>query len=137
MHPSAQGPRRHRVLLVEDHLDTRDMYAWSLEASGFDVLTASDADGAFALAADKRPDVVITDFWLPGGPSGADLCNRLKLDVRTAAIPTLMVTGSTQRQTAQNALSSGCAVVRLKPYLPDALERDVRLLIAGERLATS
>ena len=31
-------------------------------------------------------------------------------------------------------LASGCAVVRLKPYLPDALERDVRALIAGDRV---
>lgn len=124
------------VLLVEDHLDTREMYAWSLEASGFDVRTAEDAEGAFELATDIRPRVVVTDFWLRGGPSGADLCNRLKLDARTATIPTLMVTGSAQRQTAEVALASGCAVVRLKPYLPDALERDVRSLIAGERLTT-
>jgi CheY-like chemotaxis protein len=123
------------VLLVEDHADTRDMYAWSLEASGFDVRTASDANGAFEMATGLRPHVVVTDYWLPGGPSGADLCNRLKGDERTSNIPTLMVTGSTQRQLAEGALTSGCAIVRLKPYLPDALERDIRSLIAGENVS--
>lgn len=132
----AHMPARPLVLLVEDHLDTRDMYTWSLESSGFDVLTAEDANGAFEVAASELPHVVVTDFWLRGGPSGADLCNRLKADERTTHIPTLMVTGSTQRNLAKGALSSGCAVVRLKPYLPDALERDVRSLIAGERLET-
>jgi two-component system, OmpR family, phosphate regulon response regulator PhoB len=117
------------VLLVEDHLDTRDMYTWSLEASGFQVVTAAAADEAFDLATTMRPQIVVTDFWLKGGPSGADLCNRLKGDSRTAQIPTLMVTGSTQRQLAEGTLKSGCALVRLKPYLPDALERDIRHLI--------
>lgn len=134
MRSAAQVPSRPVILLVEDHLDTRDMYAWSLESSGFEVLTADDANQAFELAAGKRPQVVVTDFWLRGGPSGAELCARLKLDARTAKIPTLMVTGSAQRQQAENAPTSGCSVVRLKPYLPDALERDVRSLIAGESL---
>jgi DNA-binding response OmpR family regulator len=129
---SAHASAPPTVLLVEDHLDTRDMYAWSLEASGFRVLTAAAADEAFELATAVRPQIVVTDFWLQGGPSGADLCNRLRDDTRTATIPTLMVTGSTQRQLVEGQLRSSCAVVRLKPYLPDALERDVRALIAGE-----
>jgi DNA-binding response OmpR family regulator len=129
---TAQTTARPMVLLVEDHLDTREMYTWSLEASGFHVVTATAADEAFELATAMRPHIVVTDFWLKGGPSGADLCNRLKDDTRTATIPTLMVTGSTQRQLAEGTLQSSCAVVRLKPYLPDALERDVRALIAGE-----
>lgn len=134
MNLPARTPARPLVLLVEDHPDTREMYAWSLEASGFEVITATSADRAFELAVEAQPQIVVTDFWLLGGPSGADLCNRLKGDVRTAHIPTLMVTGSTQRELAQDALTSGCAVVRLKPYLPDALERDVRSIMAGERL---
>jgi two-component system, OmpR family, phosphate regulon response regulator PhoB len=134
---SAHASGRPMVLLVEDHLDTRDMYTWSLEASGFRVLTAAAADEAFDLAASMRPHIVVTDFWLRGGPSGADLCNRLRDDARTSAIPTLMVTGSTQRQLAEGSLQGSCAVVRLKPYLPDALERDVRALIAGQPLESN
>jgi two-component system phosphate regulon response regulator PhoB len=126
---------RPLVLIVEDHLDTRDMYAWALEASGFDVVTADDASGGFELAAERNPHVVVTDFWLRGVPSGADLCNRLKADVRTSEIPTLLVTGSTQREHAERALTAGCAVIRLKPYLPDDLERDIRLLLAGSPIA--
>jgi two-component system, OmpR family, phosphate regulon response regulator PhoB len=131
---SAHANGRPMVLLVEDHLDTRDMYAWSLEASGFRVLTAAAADEAFDLATTMRPHIVVTDYVLQGGPSGADLCNRLKDDSRTAAIPTLMVTGSTQRQLAEGSLRGSCSVVRLKPYLPDALERDIVALIAGQQV---
>jgi DNA-binding response OmpR family regulator len=110
------------------------MYADSLTCAGFRVVPATDAENGYDLAAELRPSVVVTDFRLPGA-SGAELCNRLKQNDRTASIPTLLVTASSQRRDVEAALSQGCAVVRLKPYLPDALERDVRALIAGERVA--
>lgn len=122
------------VVLVEDHRDTRDLYADCLTYAGFDVHTASDADDGFTMAIRLRPHVVVTDFWLKGSPSGAQLCQRLKDDVRTEHIRTLMVTASSQRKDAEAALEHGCAVVRLKPYLPDAMERDIRLMLANQSL---
>ena len=77
--------------------------------------------------------MVVTDFRLPGA-SGADLCNRLKHDDRTAKVLTLLVTASSQRRDVEAALTQGGAVVRLKPYLPDALASDVRALIAGKQI---
>jgi DNA-binding response OmpR family regulator len=111
------------------------MYADSLTFAGFSVMSAADAESGYRLATSLRPSVVVTDFRLPGG-SGAELCDRLKHDARTANIPTLLVTASSQRDDVAAALSLKCAIVRLKPYLPDAMERDVRALIAGEPLAS-
>jgi DNA-binding response OmpR family regulator len=126
-------PNRPVVVLVEDHEDTRHMYAASLTFAGFRVLTAIDAENGFTVATTAKPGpaAVVTDFRLPGA-SGAELCNRLKHDQRTAKVPTLLITASSQRRDVEEALSNGCAVVRLKPYLPDALAKDVRALIAGK-----
>lgn len=128
-------PNRPVVVVVEDNEDTREIYADSLTFAGFRVLTAPDAEHGFTVAttAQPRPAVVVTDFRLPGA-SGAELCNRLKHDDRTAKVPTLLVTASSQRGDVEAALSEGCAVVRLKPYLPDALTDDVRALIAGKHI---
>lgn len=109
------------------------MYADSLTFAGFRVLTAENAEGGFEMATRAHPAVVVTDFRLPGA-SGAELCNRLKHDRRTAKVPTLLVTASSQRSDVENALAQGCAIVRLKPYLPDELARDIRALIAGAHL---
>ena len=122
------------VVLVEDDRDTRDLYADCLTYAGFDVHTASDADAGFTMAIRLRPHVVVTDFWLKGSPTGAQLCQRLKNDERTEHIRTLLVTASSQRKDAEAALEHGCAVVRLKPYLPDAMERDIRLMLANQSL---
>ena len=109
------------------------MYRDSLTFAGFDVATAADAEGGYRLATTLLPSLVVTDFRLPGG-SGADLCNRLKHHEPTEKIPTLLVTASSQRRDVEKALADGCAIVRMKPYLPDELERDVRAILAGRKV---
>jgi two-component system, cell cycle response regulator DivK len=121
---------RPLVLIVEDDQDTRDMYALYLTLSGMGVVTASSVDAAFALALEKQPDIILTDFMLTGTGSGADLCHRLHQDERTRHIPALLLTGSSRKADADAALAAGCADVRVKPYLPDALLNDIRDLIS-------
>lgn len=109
------------------------MYALYLEYRGMRVLTASTADAAFALAVEHQPDVVITDFLLPGTATGADLCRLLHNDERTAHIPALLMTGSTRKADAEAALGAGCADIRIKPYLPDEMAADIQDLIVRSR----
>lgn len=125
---------RHAVVLVDDDADTREMYELWLKQVGFAVFGASDADSAFALALDHLPGVVVTDYLLRIGSTGAELCRRLKDDRRTTHIPTLLMTGLADRQTAEKALGAGCTVVRLKPYLPDAMVTDIEAMMRGDRL---
>ncbi|MGH9311477.1 MAG: response regulator [Vicinamibacterales bacterium] len=118
------------VLVVDDDRDTLDMYALFLEFSGIQVLTAATVDAAFALAIAHAPDVVITDLLVQGAATGADLCRQLHEDQRTANIPAILMTGSSRQADAQAAMAAGCAEVRIKPYLPDALVSDIRTILA-------
>jgi CheY-like chemotaxis protein len=127
-------PNRPVIVVVEDHLDTRELYEAWLTHAGFRVVTAADAEAGFTVATSLRPAVVVTDFRLPGA-NGADLCKRLKQDDRTENVPTVLVTALSERTNVEAALSQGCAIVRLKPYLPDALARDLRAIIAGKPVA--
>lgn len=114
-----------RVLIVEDHADTREMYVLYLRGAQIDVRDVTNADDAFTLAAEWQPDVVITDYLLRGGANGAELCKRLHDDERTRHIPTLVITGSTRKQDAEAILGAGCADIRLKPYRLEAMMADV------------
>jgi CheY-like chemotaxis protein len=104
------------------------MYVLALEHAGMHVRSARDADSALAAMAEWLPDVVITDFLLGGGRNGAELCRELHRNPRTAHIPALVMTGSTRKHDAEAILGAGCADVRIKPYLPDALVADVHRL---------
>lgn len=125
-----------RLVLVEDDRDTREMYCAWLEHVGFKVFDAQDAETGFLHAVRYQPTVVVTDFLLRGGLTGAQLCERLKDDPRTEHIRTLLMTGSAERRTVEGALKSGCAVVRLKPYLPDAMLADIDAMVRGQHIET-
>jgi PAS domain S-box-containing protein len=80
---AAQPPRhdiaagRLRVLLVEDHPDTREVLARLLDAADYTVKTASSVATALQLAATERFDVVVSDLGLPDG-TGYDLMKQLR-----------------------------------------------------------
>jgi len=54
-----------RLLLVEDEPDLRDALAEYLEASGFSVLVAGNAEEAYRAAQDQLPAVILSDLSLP------------------------------------------------------------------------
>jgi PAS domain S-box-containing protein len=74
-HNSAAG--HLRVLLVEDHPDTREVLARLLDAANYAVRTASSVEAALQLAAAERFDVVVSDLGLPDG-TGYDLMKQLR-----------------------------------------------------------
>ena len=122
------------LVLVDDDRDTREMYSSWLEFAGFEVFSADNAESGFDFAVTHQPRVVVTDHVLKQGSTGAELCRRLKSDVRTEHIPTVLMTGVAERKTAEGALDAGCAVVRLKPYLPDAMLADLKAILKGSEI---
>ena len=80
------------ALIVENHRDTREMYAEALTLHGVRVVEAVTVIDALELAQTLHPDVITTDLGLPGGADGVQLCQQLKGDVRTRAIPVVAVT---------------------------------------------
>ncbi len=69
--------RRRTILVVDDDEAQRSLLASLLEPLGFNVLMASDADTAIAIAGDSVPDLVLLDIAMPGG-SGWDVTDALR-----------------------------------------------------------
>ena len=118
------------VLIVEDDVDTREMYTEWLAFSGFRVLEARTGEEALDRVQEQLPDLIATDLGLKGGAiDGCELCERLKHDTRTSAIPVVAVTGWASTQTLFRAYRSGCDSVLIKPCLPESLLTDIRRLL--------
>jgi CheY-like chemotaxis protein len=120
-------------LVVSEDDDAREMYGSWLAFSGFPVATVSSEREGYEAAIHCQPRFIVVNDWrshdLP-----LSLCRALRHDVRTARIPILFVTGIQLPEHLEAAIANGCVAVRLKPYLPDALERDVRAVLSGERI---
>jgi len=107
-----------RVLIVDDHDDTRAMYAWRMRASGWVVAEAADGLEALSAAASFQPNAIVMDLSLPV-IGGVDAIGRLKSDPNTMNIPVVACTGVTDREDAARA--AGCDEFVRKPCLPDDL----------------
>jgi two-component system, cell cycle response regulator DivK len=119
------------LLLVEDHTDTRQMYAEFLGPS-FDVLEAADGEQALDVMRQRVPALVITDFSLPG-ISGFELIKRMRLNASTREVPVICLSGYGGNRYVQQALAIGCDRVLEKPCLPDALAEVARELVRRGR----
>ena len=116
------APNAPVVLLVEDHADTRMMYAVFLRLSGFEVLEATDAEEGLAFARAARPAIVVTDLGMPSYDWVLDLCKQFS----AVDVPVLAVTGNIRLGAHAELEAAGCAGVLLKPVTPETLLSEIR-----------
>ncbi len=108
------------VLLVEDHADTRIMYAEFLSLS-FAVLTAGSGTEALETLRTERLDLLITDLSLPG-LDGFQLIARVRADPATSRLPIICLSGYGGHVHEQRARDAGADRALQKPCMPDTLE---------------
>lgn len=105
------------------------MWGLYLRAEGFDVLTASDGQSAYAEAVRKKPDLIVMDLELPG-KSGFEVARDLKARADTSAIPLIAATGYSQVKQLDLARAAGFDAVMVKPCDPQSLVAEIRRLLA-------
>jgi CheY-like chemotaxis protein len=124
------------ALIVEEHRDTRELYAKWLIHSGFRVEEAVCIQEALDKARSFRPDIVTTNIGHHDQTEdGCQLCAELKRDVRTRAIPVLAVTAWAMGGNIERAQQAGCDAVLVKPVLPHDLLTEILRLLARRREA--
>jgi CheY-like chemotaxis protein len=112
------------VLLAEDCDAIRELYALVLTLSGLEVETARDGREALQKASDLLPDLIVTDFHMPG-LNGLEVTRRLKDQSSTRGIPVVLCTSEPVERRAREA---GCSAFLQKPCSMDELLHVVRSL---------
>ena len=113
---------RPRVLLVDDSIDEREMYAEYLRMRGYCTLQAATAHDGFRMAADLAPGVVVTDIKLSGTEDGLALTARLKHDTTTRDAVVIVLSGALIAADRAAASKAGCDCFLSKPCSPAELE---------------
>jgi len=114
---------RRRVLVVDDEPETRRTLVESLRAAGLDAVGAATAAEAVAAAAQRRPDLVVSDIRLPDD-DGLELVRRLRAD--DPELPAVIVTGCEDPRVLTEASRLRPAEILGKPPDVDRLGEVVR-----------
>lgn len=116
------------ILIVDDEAPIRDMLRVALEMADYTCLEADDAQIAHGIIVDKRPDLILLDWMLPG-TSGIELARRLKRDEITAEIPIIMLTAKGEEDNKIQGLEVGADDYITKPFSPRELVARLRAVL--------
>ena len=103
---------RPRIMVVDDDERAVEIFHDKLEHSGYEVLTALDAEEALGQLKKFQPAIVITDLKMPG-MSGLELLTRVREHMPATEV--IVVTGHEDMNTAVAAMKAGAFDYIVKP----------------------
>ncbi len=122
------------VLIVEDAetcASTLEIIFSSIR--GLKILTADSAERAWELLESEQEDIraLVTDLHMPG-MDGFELIDRVRTNRLHAALPILVITGSTDPHISDRLRHSGVNAVFPKPYSPVLVREKLEQLLGNE-----
>lgn len=113
-----------KILVAEDEPDIRELIAFTLRFSNFEVVLATNGVEAVEKAQAEQPTLILMDVRMPR-MTGYEACRQLKENPETCDIPIVFLSAKGQEAEIQQGLASGAEQYILKPFAPDDLIRQV------------
>src|SRR3954468_20923776 len=116
-------PSEHsRVLVVDDEPQITRVLRTVLTSQGYQVRTAAEGESALSNFAEWRPELVITDLYMPH-MDGVELCRRIRA---VSSVPIIVLSVKGEERSKVEALDSGADDYVTKPFGIDELMARVR-----------
>lgn len=119
------------VLVVDDHIVTRDMVRSILKGIGFHKISLAE-DGVAALSKlqheDSDFDLIVCDWNMPH-VSGLQVLEAIRSDDRLRRIPFLMLTAEAYRENVTAALKAGVSNYVVKPFTAETLDQKIEEIL--------
>jgi CheY-like chemotaxis protein len=120
--------RKHRLLLVDDHVDTCTGMKMMLERRGYDISVAHSADQAVQKAQSEHFDLLISDIGLPDR-SGYELMTELR---KSNSLAGIALSGFGMEADVSKAKDAGFSEHLTKPINFERLEQAIRRLLESK-----
>jgi DNA-binding response OmpR family regulator len=116
------------ILIVEDDKDIADLIAHSLQKAGHATEIAASGTAVLPRVKASTPALILLDLMLPG-MDGLLVCQALRGDAATAAIPIIMLTARGDEAERIAGLELGADDYVTKPFSPRELTARVAALL--------
>jgi CheY-like chemotaxis protein len=125
MRPRKGLIQMHRILIIDDEDDIREVAALSLETvAGWEVMVANSGAQGLVRASAYQPDAILLDVMMPG-MDGPTTFRELRKNPATAHIPVLLLTAKVQASDQRRFADLGVEAVLVKPFDPLTLAEQV------------
>jgi diguanylate cyclase (GGDEF)-like protein len=119
-----------RILIADDDLTCRVILRKSLEKLGHEVIVSADGDEAWTQFKETNPEVVISDWMMPG-KDGLALCDAIRSEKNASYTYFILLTALNDKDSVLRGLEAGADDYLTKPF--DSKELQARL-ISGRRV---
>jgi two-component system, chemotaxis family, response regulator PixH len=116
------------ILVVDDTLTEVEILTRTLQAAGFNTVTAYSSEDAKVKISQQKPDAIVLDIVLPG-ESGFELCRELKGNPETAGIPIILCSTKSGEMDKFWGLKQGASSYLTKPIVGEDLIRTMNALV--------
>ena len=118
-----------RVLVADDDEMLLELVSYTLEAHGYEVITAEDGEDALEKVGSFAPDLIVLDGIMPG-MDGLEVLRRLRA-AAAPDTPVIMLSARKQQQDVVGGLALGANDYLVKPFMPEELAVRVGKLLAA------
>ena len=116
-HPRRSGPRRTRILVVDDDPQMLRYVRYTLADAGYAPIVTGDQEQVGELLKKEKPDLVLLDLVLPGA-DGVELMESLSA---LEDLPVIFLSAYGRDENIVRALEAGAADYVVKPFSPSEL----------------
>ena len=117
-------PGKSTILYVEDDFNNRTLVRRVLEAEGYQVVDAANANQAMGCLKEHKIDLILMDINMPE-VDGYALTTKIKSVPEYAKIPIVAMTANVMRGDRERSLEAGCDGYIQKPIDIDLLKQQV------------
>lgn len=122
-------PNTHKILVVEDEADIRQVLCFFLRHSGFDVLDVTNGQSAIRAIPEYAPHLIILDLLMQP-VSGWDVLHWLRSQHLTPPLPVLVLSALVQLPEQVHGFEEGAVEYITKPTQPMVIVERVRTILS-------
>jgi two-component system alkaline phosphatase synthesis response regulator PhoP len=113
-----------KVLVADDEIHIVHVVTIKLRNNGYEVISAENGTDAFKLACGEKPDIIVTDYQMPG-MTGVELVRKLRQNATTKDIPVIMLTARGFAIEDKEKEELEISELLSKPFSPKELLRSI------------
>ncbi len=121
-----------RILIVDDEEDILELVGYNLAREGYKIIKALSGEEALSLSRSEIPNLIILDLMLPG-IDGLEVLKRLKKNLKTINIPTILLTAKGEESDIVAGLELGADDYITKPFSPQILLARIRTVLRRQQ----
>jgi CheY-like chemotaxis protein len=120
-----------RILVADDSLTIQKVVELTFADSGYRLTCVSNGKLALEAVRKDPPDLILADVVMPE-KNGYEVCEEIKRNPATAAIPVLLLAGTFEPFDRERAERLGCDAIVSKPFDSHQLFRQVESFLARQ-----